>query len=371
MKIIITYASAGAGHFKAAKAIYSNLKEQHKELDVKLADVLQKTSFLFKVSYNQGYSFLVRHAPWLWRLAFLITYSKSLRLFTRPIASIINRLNTRIFSRILIQENPDFIVSTHFLPSEIAADLKTEQKITSKLITIVTDFGVHPFWVSEGTDTYVVASGFTKRQLLLEGIAENNIKELGIPIESKFLKEYNKEELFKKFNLQQNKFIVLIETGSFGIGPIEAIVDLLYKDVQILVVCAKNKRLYKRLKNKNYPDVKVLGFVNNMHELMAVSDIIITKPGGLSISESLAMDLLPIFIVPIPGQEKENIKALAHYGIGIYLEDINKIRDTVMGFRDHSEKLQEIKNSIRKIKKPFACQEICNVICQGSPGDSC
>jgi UDP-N-acetylglucosamine:LPS N-acetylglucosamine transferase len=176
-------------------------------------------------------------------------------------------------------------------------------------------------------------------------------KELGIPIESKFLERYNKNALFEKFRLDKGKFTVLIATGSFGIGPIEAIVDSLYKDVQILAVCARNRRLYKRLKNKNYPKVRVFGYVDNIEELMAISDIIITKPGGLAISESLAMDLLPIFISAIPGQETQNLKILAHYGIGIYPKDTAAIKRIVMDYKEHPDKLRSARENISKIKK--------------------
>lgn len=371
MKIVITYASAGTGHNRAAQAIYSHLREYHKEIDVKIIDVLKKTNILFGLSYYYGYLFLVKYAPFLWWLGFWSTYAKVLRPFNKPIVLIINRLSTRKFSKFLIQENPDFIISTHFLPSEISVYLKRTQKIKSRIFTVITDFGVHPFWIADGTDIYNVALDSTKEKLISEGIKENNIKEFGIPIDSKFLRRYEKDVLTKKFDIDQNKFTVLITTGSFGIGPIEEIVDLLYKDIQILVVCANNKRLYTRLKNKNYPDVRVFGFIDNIQELMSVSDIIITKPGGLTISESLTMDLVPIFIAAIPGQETENIKILTKKGIGIKARNTASIKDIILDFKNRPDKLKSIKENISRIKKPFATRELCNAVCQGSIGDTC
>ena len=370
MKIIVTYASAGAGHFKAAEALYAYLKEHHREIDVTLIDILEKTNVLFRAIYTHGYLFMIKYALFVWRLGFWISYVKSLRLVSRPIASVINRLNTKNFAKFLIQENPDWIISTHFLPSEISVYLKKTRKINSRVVSVITDFGIHPFWISEGTDMYIAALDSTKEWLIREGIKEEKIKVFGIPVDSKFLKEYDKGILCKKIGIEQNKFTILIATGSFGIGPIEEIVDLLYKEVQVLVVCANNKILYKKLKNKNYPNTKIFGFIDNIQELMAVSQIIITKPGGLSISESLVMDLLPIFIMAIPGQETQNLKALAHCGIGIYPRNVIQIRDIAIYFREHPDKLKNIKEDIGKIKKPNALREICNVVCQSSGGSS-
>ncbi|MCM8780899.1 MAG: hypothetical protein NC908_03130 [Candidatus Omnitrophica bacterium] len=368
MYIIITYASVGAGHFKAANAVFSYLNQHCKNVKVILIDILDKSNILFRLSYIYGYIFLVRHAILIWGLGFWLTYLRLLRPFTRLVISIINRLNTKEFTNFLIKENPDFVISTHFLPSEIAARLKTNRQISSKVISVVTDFCVHPFWISSGTYMYVVASGYTKEKLIKEGIKEEYIRDVGIPVESKFLEYYDRDLLLSKFGLSRNKFTVLIVTGSFGIGPIERIVYSLYKEVQLLVVCANNLRLYKKLKSKNYPGVKVFGFVDNIQELMAASDIIITKPGGISIAESLTMNLWPIFISPILGQESENIKALTYYGLGTYLKDVSYIREVILDFKNNPDKQKKAKERINSLRRPFAAREICDVVCQGSSG---
>jgi len=371
MKIIITYASCGTGHRRAAEAIYNYFKENCPAHDLKIIDALQKTNFIFRKVYSNGYLFLVNHALWLWHFCFWLTSIKALRPITNILIPVINRLNAKNLSKFLIKERPDFIISTHFFPPEVAAYLKKIKKLNSKLITVITDFGIHPLWISGGTDMYIVASSFSKEQLILEGARENIIKDFGIPIDTKFSKQYEKNTLCKKFDIEPNKFTILISTGSFGIGQVEEIVDSLYKEVQILVVCAHNKILYARLRKRNYPNVRIFGFIDNMQELMAISDIIITKPGGLTISESLAMGLLPIFITAIPGQETENAKILTKKSIGINIKDVGSLKDIVLDFRDHTGKLKNMKEKINGLKKPFAVKELCNVICQGSTGLAC
>lgn len=371
MKVIIAYASAGAGHFKAAQAIRNCFKEKHPQFDVKLVDILEKSTPLFKYTYVWFYTFMVRHAFFLWGWLFAISESGPLSLIARKLSAISHSINTHSFAEFLVQEDPDAVISTHFAPPEIAAYLKKQGKIKAKLITVITDFGVHPFWLSKGTDLYIGASEFTKKQLMRQGVEESKIKVCGIPVDAKFLQGHDRDSLCGKLGIDKDAFTALIMTGSFGIGPIEEIVGVLCGEAQILVVCANNKKLYAKLSSKKLSTIKVFGFVNNTDELMAVSDVIITKPGGLSTSEILVMELAPIFISAIPGQERGNIEAMKSCGIGLEFKDIAQIKKAVLEYRDNPEKLLVIKGKIRKVRKPFAAEEICNAVCEsgGRAGD--
>lgn len=366
MKIIIAYVCAGTGHKKAALSLFNYFKENHPDLEINLIDALERTSPLFRKFYIDGYQFLVNRALWLWRFIFWQTSLRPLRKFNRAFSIFVYFLNISYFFRLLINENPDYFISTHFLPSEAAEYLKKTNRISSKIITVITDFGVHPFWITKETDIYAIASDYTKEQLILEGIEEKKIRVTGIPIEEKFLKTYERAIACEKLGIRKDSFTVLVITGSFGIGPLEEIIKLLYKDVQVLAVCAHNQRLYLRLIEKNYANTKVFGFVDNIQELMSASDIIITKPGGLSISEVLAMELVPVFISPIPGQETENVKILKNYGIGCIPKRLSEIKNIVLDYRDHPDKIALIREKIRLIKKPYAAKEVYDVIRQNS-----
>jgi processive 1,2-diacylglycerol beta-glucosyltransferase len=275
----------------------------------------------------------------------------------------ITLLNTKKFTRLLIQDSPDVIISTHFLASEIAAFLKRDKKINSKIITVITDFGVHPFWIQEGTDIYTAASDITRAKLIAKGISEEKIKVIGIPVHAGFSKKSEKNELCSKLNIKENKFTVLVLTGSFGIGPLEKIVEMLYRDAQVLVVCARNKKLFAKLKNKKYAQVSVFGFVDEIYDFMSVSDIVITKPGGLTVSELLVMELAPIFISAIPGQETENVKALRAYGIGSLVKNASDVRGKALDYKLNPEKLKRVRENIRLIRKPNTLEDLYHVIC--------
>jgi len=363
MKIIIAYASAGAGHVKAAEALYNYFKEENPYLELMLVDVLKQTNKVFRTSYVEGYDFLISHAQWLWRTAYWVTSLKRFQPLIQGVHSISERLYVKKFARFLVKEQPDVVVCTHFLPAEITSYLKKKKKIRPRIVTVITDFGLHPFWLHRRTNIYSVASERSKEKLLEARIPKGKIRVTGIPVDPKFLRDFDKLELCEKFGIDSRRFTVLVATGSFGIGPIEPIVKSLHSDVQMLVVCAKNKKLFARLKRKRYQGVKVFGFIDNIEELMAVSDIIITKPGGLSISELLVRELVPIFISVIPGQETENVKALEEYGVGINLDDPQGIRKAVLDYKRHPHKMERAKNIIRQIKKPDAAKEIYRVIC--------
>lgn len=366
MKILISYASAGAGHFKAAQAIYNCFKEKNNpDFQLEFVDLLQYSNRLFKNTYITGYTFLVHYAPWLWAIFFHFTNSRLFGFISRPIHFISNSLNTMAFTRLIIKQNPDLIISTHFWTSEISAYLKRRKKIKSSLITVVTDFMVHPFWISKGTDLYIVASEITQGILVEAGVASHKIMVLGIPVDKKFQQTYDKKILCQKLGLEENKFTVLIVTGSFGLGPIEEIIECLPPDTQVMAVCARNKKLFLRLTKKKYPHLKVFGFVDNIHELMSASDVIITKPGGLTISEVLSLGRVPVFISAIPGQEKGNVAVLSKYGIGVEAKSIPQARAIILDYQSHPDRLNRQIEIIQKVRKPFAAEELYNVVCQG------
>ncbi|MEW6075319.1 MAG: glycosyltransferase [Candidatus Omnitrophota bacterium] len=365
-EIIFAHASAGAGHQKAAEALYNYFIGHPCAYQLQLLDVLSGVDPFYRFSYTRGYPFLINHALFLWRFGFWLTSLKRFEGAVQNFTLFANRFNTSKFADVVIRHDPEYVVSTHFLTSQVCCDLKKHNRIRSKLITVVTDFDVHPFWVNDSTHLYIVASEFTRERLKTQGIDESKIFVYGIPVDPKFLCAHDKDSLRKKFSLKSDMHTVLVITGSFGLGPLEEITDLLREEAQVLVVCARNRKLYSRLVSKNYPSVKVFGFINNVEELMSVADIIVTKPGGMTIAEVLTMELVPIFISPIPGQETGNISAMAHYGIGSVAKNPHDALRIVREYKNNPEKLRFVKERIQKIKKPFAAMELYNEICKGS-----
>jgi len=347
MRILIVHASAGAGHFKAAESIYDGIKA-HTDYDAKLIDALDYTSPFFKKMYRGSYFFLISKVPSLWAFAFAILDFSFLQWIIRKFRRVYNFANGQKFQKFLIKENFDYIISTHFMPNEVASSLKRKKLITSKIISAVTDYDVHRIWTADFVDTYAVGCDWTKKKLLRIGIDESKIIVTGIPTNEKFTSEKDIGELKRKLEIKEDVFTVLIATGSFGIGPIEEIIEA-SSGLQIIVVCGHNQSLFSSLSSNKKELVRVFGLVDNMHEIMAVSDIMVTKPGGLSISEALVSKLPMIFFNPIPGQETNNIKVLREYGIGIsdcsieqIIEELNKMKSSKEIFSDAVEKTKNL-----------------------------
>jgi len=386
MKIMVVYATAGSGHRRAAEAIYHCLEKNYPELNINIVDILEYTNFLFANSYSRGYSFLVTHLKLIWAINFYLTGLKYVSLLFKFIC----RLNCSRFINLLDEKKPDIVLTTHFFPAEVIAYLKQKRKIDSRLVTIVTDFGLHPLWVVQYCDDYIVASDYTRKLLISRGIKQDKIRVGGIPIDSgflgicqedrrrqgfishlrRFIPQLIKDTWFKKDNKDEfhkdTMLTALVVTGAFGFSFIEKVVDILHSDMNLLVVCGNNQRLYNRLARKRYDGVGLFGFTDQMPRLMSQVDLLITKPGGLTIAEALALELPLIFICSIPGQEAENARILEIQGCAIKANNLKSLKDIIIDLKAHPERLDLMRANIRKIRKPNAAEEICRYVCSSS-----
>jgi len=360
MNILIIHASAGAGHMKAGEALYNGLKKSTTH-HVEFIDALDYSSPFFKTLYKSTYFFLISRVPWLWGFFFQLLDIACIQGGVRMIRRIYNAINVRKLQRYLCERQFDYIFMTHFMPTEITAALKRTGKISSRLVTVITDFDVHKIWLADGIDTYAVASEWTKHKLHSLGIPEEKIFVSGIPTDERFSAPVDVRSLKEGLGLWQDAFTVLVATGSFGIGPIRDIIHAL-KNFQVIVVCGHNKTLYEDLRGENLSYVKVYALVDNMHELMAVSDVMVTKPGGLSISEALVRHLPLIFFNAIPGQEKGNVRVLKEHGIGISNCTIEQIANELEQMKSSREIFHNALKRTEVLARPSAVFDILSLV---------
>jgi processive 1,2-diacylglycerol beta-glucosyltransferase len=263
-----------------------------------------------------------------------------------------------------VESQPDCIIFTHFLASEVAANLKTKGLLRSRLLTVITDFRLHSWWLAPSTDVYIVASEDAKSDLIRWGEDPARAKILGIPVEPVFSKQLDRDTVIRDKGLKNNYFTILVIGGGFGVGPIEGIIkaiDEVDGAVQAVVVCGHNKALMKKLddlKERLKVDVKILGFIDNVHEYMEISDVLISKSGGITVSESLAKRLPMIVISPILGQETRNSDFLVSNNAAYSIERLEDLKGLLEEMVKDPLKLEMMKRSIEGVRKPQACYDI-------------
>lgn len=212
-----------------------------------------------------------------------------------------------------------------------------------------------------------------KNYLMSKNIPESKIFATGIPISSRFLKEYNKKDILNEFELEENKKnILFFAGGEFGLGKsktIQIFEDLVknFNDIQVIAIAGKNLKMKIAFEEivstyNKQNSVKVLEYTNKVPELMSISDIVISKPGGLTTSESLASGLPMLIINPIPGQEEENAEFLEEKGTGIWIRKNDSSYEILNNLLSDSKKLEEMKNNTKILAKKYSTKDICETV---------
>src|SRR3989338_780556 len=360
-KVFIVYASAGAGHQKAAEAVYEYLQNTRQDLRLRLINVLDYGAPLIKFLYSRGYIFLISKHRWLWYLLYRLSYFFA----DSPLRFLADYKNANYFIALLKAEKPDIILSTHFLTNSIITAYKRiERPLRLRLISIITDYNLHPYWIGKGIDLYICSCKYVKDELLRKGITDDRIRVYGIPVNQKFYLSSDRNAVAQRLRIAPSQFTVLIITGTIGTGPIEEIVNALVNNTQLLVVCGRNQRLFKRLKKLNHPNLKPYPLIDYVDELMSVSDIVLTKAGGLTISESLAKGLPMIFFSNIPGLETSNEEEIANYGAGFISAAISEIKEILTSLKNNPEFYQKVQAMLMRLRKQDALENISSEITQ-------
>jgi processive 1,2-diacylglycerol beta-glucosyltransferase len=366
MRVLIATVTAGGGHLAAAAALDEAWRRLRPEDTIDRLDLVKFFSPIHRKIVSDGYVSLVKHAPELWGMMFSKTDSPKL-------AGKLNRLkrvfpsNSRgRFKRYVKQFKPDAVLCTHYLPLESLAELRREREGLRPLaVSVVTDFEAHALWMDSCVDLYCVAAEETKARLVARGADPANVVATGIPVSAKFSAPTDPKAVRKSLGLRDDLPVLLVPSGGFGMGPVGAILtelDKISEPFQTIVVTGRNEELRRELaaQDRKHP-TRILGYASNMHELMAVANLIITKPGGLTTSEALAMGK-PLFIFnPIPGQEAANSDFLLERGAAA---KVNRVED--MPYRIEqllgTRKLAEMARAARVLGRPQAAETICQEV---------
>jgi processive 1,2-diacylglycerol beta-glucosyltransferase len=370
-KVLIFYGTYGGGHIAAANSIKDYITETYPKVEVESIDCIEYINkYINKIS-TEAYKEMAKKTPHLWEKL----YTKSNDGALAKLSTTSNKIMAIRLKNLIKEQSPDLIISTHPFSSQMCAYLKKKQKINCKLATVMTDFHIHNQWLylPEFVDYFFVSNNQMKQDIIARGISENKIFITGIPVSPKFHQKFNLDEIYDEFWLDKNKFTILFfGGGEFGLGrdtafmALKAIIRLL-KDVQVVAVSGKNKKMNKKFndlvdKTNSSDRIKVLEYTDKVPELMAIANCVVTKAGGLTITESLTSHL-PIFIInPIPGQEEENSEFLVNSGCALWIKKEDNIARILKNLSRHPEQLEEMKKASTALSKPNATKDICDIL---------
>lgn len=372
-KILIFYASYGGGHLNAAKSIYECILENYPKMEVELIDCMKYVNKAIEKVTTAAYIEAAKKMPIVWGRI----YNDSQKGPLAHISSRSNKIMAIKLLKLLREKQPELIISTHPFGSQMCSYLKRKGKISAKIATIMTDFAIHDQWIvgNEFTDYYFVAQEGMKEQLMQKNIPAEKIYVTGIPVSKRFLQQYDKNKIIKEFNLfEDKKTILFFGGGEFGLGKtrtfeiFEKFVQFAKNNnMQIVGISGKNEKMklnFEEIVEKNdaQKNVKILEFTNQVPELMSISCLVVTKPGGMTTTESLVSHLPMVIINPIPGQEEENAKFLEENGIAIWLKKKDDVEHTIGTLLKSPEKLEKMRNQAKIFAHPNSTQDICKIL---------
>ena len=390
-KVLIMSASTGGGHNRAARAIKEELTNKSVNgitIDCEIIDSLKIVNGTMDKLISRGYEKSAKYTPKAWGGVYKLTETNLIsrnEFKDNPLTSLVSRK----LKKLIEIKKPDLIIGTHPFPMIALSTLKRnsisyannesntfteslhkyyENLNIPPLGTVLTDYTTHSAYIQNEIDYYIAGHEYVKELLIEDGIDSDKIKPYGIPVEKSFLSHRDRAVVLSELNLDPNKFTVLLMGGSFGAGSIKDTLSELIsidRDFQIIVVAGRNKSLKDKLDktialNQDNIDKKicVLGFTDKMNDLLASVDILVSKPGGLTTTESLLKEVPMIVPYFIPGQEEENLDFLSNCGASLRTSKKYTLGIILKVLIDNPDRIDMAKQNIRSIKKLNASQDI-------------
>ena len=357
-RLLVLSASIGAGHLKAAEAICGAFKECYPENDAVHVDFLKYCDPVVSKLLEESYYFLTSRLAWVYGFI----YEKQGR---RPEPFIKKEqvlLAIGKYRKFLDEYQPDMIVSTHFFPAAVVSYYYPKYPVPNAVI--LTDYAAHPMWVYPHVGRYFVACPEMVDELWKYGVDKEKIKVTGIPVRPQFRLTLSPAQLRAEKGLPPDRPVILVMSGGNAIGPLMEILEVLNRvpeDFIAVVITGKNEKTRRTLaeaKESFHFTLHLPGYVDDMHKWMRLADFLISKAGGLTVSEALAVGLPMLVVRPTPGQEEANTEFLLKGGAGYYLKELEELEPVVRQLLKDPVKLAELRENAAGLGKPEAAGEI-------------
>ena len=362
MNVLFLSVTAGGGHNTCAKAVDDYLKSR----DVKtyILDVYGYIHKMLGKTVSEVYSFSITKTPKLFGTLYDFEENNSAGICN--LMDNVNRIACKKITEFINENHIDAVICTHVFGGQLMTRLKRKGKVDVFTVGIITDYTIHPHWEDTNLNYYVIADEGLVRQAVERGIPKEKLLPIGIPLNLKYSQHIDRAEARKMLGFDPEKPLIFLIMGSMGYGNISASVtelDRLDYDYQIAIVCGNNKRAKTNLSKKTFKkNVEIYGFVDNVDLFLDAADLIITKPGGLTTTESLAKNVPMIFVDPIPGQEAKNVEFLLNNGLGIYVTKNYGLADAIDQLFRFPQRLDEIRTAIKRIAKPDSAKVLGDLV---------
>ena len=371
--ILIFYASYGGGHLSAANSIKQCIEQNYPEDHVEIMDCMLYVDKIFNKISTDAYVNMAKAAPWLWARM----YAKAEKGALSKISSSSFNMMSHKLIKLFNEKKPDIVISTHPFSSQMVNHLKKKKKIDDVVLaTILTDFAPHEQWIvgHENTNYFFVAHNKMKQNLIDYGVDESKIYATGIPLSNRFLLNFDREKIKSDFGLDQRKRTILFFAGGeYGLGKdrtiaiLKSFIDNSKDAYQIVAISGKNEKMKEKFEElvdeyNASSFVKVLGYTKMVPELMSISDLVVTKPGGLTVTESLASGLPLLVINPIPGQEEENAEFLENSEVAVWLRKDDDPDIIIKKLLSDDSTLYKMKINSKILAKKNSTKDICHII---------
>lgn len=369
-KILIVYASYGSGHKSVAEYVYEYFKEHSNDLEIKIIDIMEYGNLIAKLNvkmFNLCFKF---------QNSFSSTIGYELfdsKIATSPYKEIVRLLFKSDLTTDILAYKPDVLIATHFFGGIVMGKINKKYKLNTKIITIITDYASHAIWLQnhKRENAIVVSNEIVGRELLKFGVPAEKIFPFGIPLSSKFKKvDANTSKIKFKYNIKNHNLTFLFFGGgslgsSYTYGYLKEILKLKL-NINIIFVSGKNVKLQNRcnnyIKRENIKNVTVLGFTKDISNLLNIADVVITKPGGLSVTEALEMKTPMILIPGNGGQENHNAKFVTKNHFGLRVRNARQLAKTVKKLTENKKIIHEMYQNLKNYEENTSVQKLFNLV---------
>lgn len=366
--VLIFSASYGAGHYQVSNALATAIKQQRPDWNVEICDFLNYINPFFKQTLLFGYHQVIKHFSTGYKWFYEAT--RHLPPDSRW-QRMLNWMGGQKLLRAIYDRSPSVIVCTFPYPSGVFSYLKSRGYINTPLVTVITDVAFHSQWIHPYVDAYILAANVVAKYLKRKGIPSSRLYVTGLPLRQEFMAPCCDPSIWERYDLKRDVFTLLMMGGGCGLlSDTEYICESLSKldlPMQAVVITGTNYALARRLKDisqRSKIPLRVLGYVDNIAELMEISDLLLTKAGGVTVFEALAKRLPMLIYKPLPGHERSNARFLLRYKVAIQADDAEEVIKTIIDCVNDPSVLKNMAQAMEPISKPFAAREAANIIVQ-------